>query len=156
MIKRKNLRLRDYNYKGAEKVYFITLCTNGKKSHFRDDCMAEMVVKEVAFRWERGEIKLFAYCIMPDHLHLLISLTEGYKRSLSDWVSAFKRYASRVAASQFKIKPLWQKNFYDHIVRKEESLISIAEYIINNPVRKGMVKEWKSYPYCGMVDDLPV
>jgi len=56
----------------------------------------------------------------------------------------------------FNVRPLWQKNFYDHIVRKEESILKIAEYILNNPVRKGMALRWESYPYSRMVDPLPL
>ena len=52
----------------------------------------------------------------------------------------------------FEIKPLWQKNFYDHIVRKEESLLKIAEYIVDNPVRKELVSEWEEYPYSKVND----
>lgn len=93
---------------------------------------------------------------MPDHLHVLLSLGEGYRKSLQNWVSAFKRYTSRAANELFDIRPLWQKNFYEHTVRKEESLFDIAEYILNNPVRKGLVQEWMQYPYCKIVDALPL
>ena len=87
---------------------------------------------------------------------MLLSLTDEDQKSLINWVSAFKRYASRNINGSYGIKPLWQKNFYDHVVRKEESLIKIAEYIVNNPVRKGMVGTWEEYPYSRMVDPLPM
>ena len=67
-------------------------------------------------------------------------------------MSAFKRYTTRVINELFGIKPLWQKNFYDHVVRKEEPLIKIAEYIVNNPIRKGIVSEWEEYPYSKIVE----
>jgi len=47
----------------------------------------------------------------------------------------------------FGIKPLWQINYYEHIVRKDESLKSIAEYIVNNPVRKNFVSQWEQYRF---------
>ena len=46
-----------------------------------------------------------------------------------------------------EIKPLWQANYYEHIVRKDEDLKSIAEYITYNPVRKGFVNDWQNYPF---------
>ncbi|HJZ04900.1 MAG TPA: hypothetical protein VI935_09660 [Thermodesulfobacteriota bacterium] len=50
---------------------------------------------------------------------------------------------------------LWQKSFYDHILRNEESVIETVRYIFNNPVRKGMVGEFKEYPFFGsMVFDI--
>jgi REP element-mobilizing transposase RayT len=101
---------------------------------------------------------------MPDHLHLLVSLNENYirkegafgERTLQDWVSAFKRYTARTAGQSFEIKPLWQPNFYDHVVRREESLVEICSYILNNPVRRGMVSSWEKYPYSKRSDDLPL
>jgi REP element-mobilizing transposase RayT len=54
------------------------------------------------------------------------------------------------------VKPFWQSNFYDHVVRKDESLLEICSYILNNPVRKGMVSNWEEYPYSQIVDSLPL
>jgi REP element-mobilizing transposase RayT len=101
---------------------------------------------------------------MPDHLHLLISLNENYirkegafgERTLQDWLSAFKRYTAKTLREKFDVNPFWQSNFYDHVVRKDESLLEICSYILNNPVRKGMVSNWEEYPYSKMVDDLPI
>ena len=45
----------------------------------------------------------------------------------------------------------WQKDFYDHVIRKEENLISIARYILDNPVRKGLVARWDDYPFKGSI-----
>jgi hypothetical protein len=49
-----------------------------------------------------------------------------------------------------------QRSFYDHLIRKEEDLRQIAEYILNNPVRKGLVQRCEDYPYCGLIDPLPI
>jgi REP element-mobilizing transposase RayT len=153
---RKSLHLKDFDYKGSAFVYFITLCTAGKRPFFLHGDLAEMVVEELDYRRIAGEINLYCYCVMPDHLHLLLSLAEGYGRDLKNWVSAFKRYISRAANEEFGIKPLWQKNFHERVIRKKESLPETAEYILNNPVRKGIVQEWTLYPHCKMVDDLPM
>ena len=87
---------------------------------------------------------------------MLLSLKESYHKSLITWVSSFKRYTAKVMNESFGIKPVWQKNFYDHIVRKEQSLRRIAEYILNNPVRRGIVGTWDAYPFSKMVDLLPI
>ena len=93
---------------------------------------------------------------MPDHLHLLLSLKDEYQKGLQDWVSASKRYSAKRIYELYEVRPLWQKNFYDRVVRKEESLPDIASYILHNPVRKGIVSEWESYPYSKMIDPLPL
>lgn len=157
MIKhRKRMHLKNFDYKDPAAVYFITICTANKKPYFYDDKIAAVLVDEMEFRRNSKEIKLFCYCIIPDHLHILLSLNADYNKGLQNWVSAFKRYTSRVINQSHGIKSLWQKNFYDHIVRKEESLLKVAKYIVNNPVRKGMVSIWEEYPHSRMVDPLPL
>jgi REP-associated tyrosine transposase len=151
---RKRLRLVDFEYTGESFVYFLTLCASYKRPYFADDRIASVIENDMGFRRIKGEIVLYCYCIMPDHLHLLLSLTDHYDKRLQDWVSAFKRYTSRTTYELYGVKPLWQRNFYDHIVRKKESLIKVAEYIVNNPVRKEMVEEWEEYPYSKIFDDL--
>lgn len=150
---RKNIRLAGFDYKESAYVYFVTICTHDKQNYFSNIEVAKIIKDEIEFRMI-NETRMFCFCIMPDHLHMLLSLTDDYtqKGTLQHWVSAFKRYTSRITNQMFDIKPLWQKNFYDHIVRKEESLLKIAEYIVENPVRKGMVSEWEEYPFSKIID----
>jgi len=84
---------------------------------------------------------------MPNHVHLLMSLNENYKGSLSNWISAFKRYTSKIFKENFGLSNIWQLNFYEHIVRSEKSLELIADYILTNPIRKNMVENWKEFKY---------
>ena len=157
IIRRKGMHLKNFDYKGSTFVYHITICTAHKQPYFQDDKIAKIIANEMEFRRDTAkEIRLFCYCIMPDHLHMLLSLGEGYHKSLQNWVSAFKRYTTRIVNGLYGIKPLWQMNFYDHIVRKQESLLKIAEYIVNNPVRKNMVSTCEEYPYARLVDPLPL
>ena len=153
---RKNLHLRCFDYKGSAHVYFVTICTADKIAHFKNDHIVQIISDELEYRRVAGEIKLFCYCIMPDHLHLLISLGESYQKNLQNFITAFKRYTSRTVKMKFVIKPLWQKNFHEHVVRREESLVKIAKYILNNPVRKGIISNWKGYKHCKLVDPLPL
>jgi putative transposase len=154
--RRKRMHLSRFNYIGSSHVYFITICTAHKRPFFEDAGIAGIIADEMEFRRKKKEIILFCFCIMPDHVHMLLSLAQAYRKSLINWVSAFKRSSSRIAKRSHSIESLWQKNFYDHVVRKHESLIKVAEYIVNNPVRKGMVGEWKEYPYSRILDPLPM
>jgi REP element-mobilizing transposase RayT len=146
--KRKQIHLADYDYSNTDAVYFITICTYNKKAHFKKTDIAEYIAQEIDYRSRVAhEANMYAHCIMPDHVHLLLKLNEGYGKSLPNWMAAFKKYNSRIMSMVFDIKPLWQANYYEHIVRKDESLISIAEYIANNPVRKNFVSQWQEYPF---------
>jgi REP element-mobilizing transposase RayT len=149
---RKRTHLADFTYAGTDDVYFVTICAQGKRPYFNDPQCAQMVADEMTYRAHTArEVTVFAQCIMPDHLHVVLRIHAGYGKTLQNWIAAFKRHTARTAALTWGIKPLWQANFYEHIVRKEESLNTIAEYIVNNPVRKGMVREWREYPF-SMID----
>jgi len=153
---RKKMHLDRFNYHAGNHVYFVTICTADKMPFLKDSRVAEIIVDELEIRRGKEEIILFCYCIMPDHVHIMISLSQGHNKTLIDWVSFFKRFTARRVKASHGIAPLWQKNFYDHVVRSDEALINVVEYIVNNPVRKGMVRDWKEYPYSRMVDPLPV
>ena len=153
---RKRLHLEFFNYSDNYQIYFTTICIKNKINYLLNSNLAKNIIDQLKFRRNNNEIKLYAYCIMPDHIHLLLSLGESYRKNLQNWMESFKRYTSKIAKANYQINHFWQKNFYDHIIRKEESLVMIVEYILNNPVRKGMVLDWRDYPFSGMMDDLPI
>jgi REP element-mobilizing transposase RayT len=81
---------------------------------------------------------------MPDHLHLQISPKNG---NLIDLINGWKSYTANLLGKLGLDGPCWQRSFYDHALRKEENIQTVAEYIVNNPVRAGLVKNWKEYPF---------
>jgi len=153
---RKQIRLKSFDYKNDYSVYFVTICTADKESYFSNKSVAKEMIDALMHRNKINEIRLYCYCLMPNHLHILISLGSSYSKRLNNWIAAFKRYTSKIARDNFNINPLWQVNFYDHVIRKEESLLDVAEYLLNNPVRKGFVKKWSDYPYSKLIDELPI
>lgn len=84
-------------------------------------------------------------CSMPDHCHLLI---EGKSEESDLWqcVVNFKRKSGYWLARNHPLEE-WQKDFYDHILRKDEDLIKQVRYILGNPLRKELVEDWRAYPY---------
>jgi len=101
---RKQIHLNNFHYGSHEHVFFITICTVDKQPYFADPKISKTVIDELEHRRANQEIRLFCYCIMPDHLHLLLSLNENYtrkkgafeERTLQNWVSAFKRYTAKI------------------------------------------------------------
>ncbi|MDO8489105.1 MAG: transposase [Candidatus Omnitrophota bacterium] len=145
---RKRVHLASFDYFDYSTVFFITLCAYNKQAYFMHKGIAKVIINEIDFRTTCSqEVVVFTYCIMPDHLHLLLKLGEKYGKTLQNWISAFKRYTTRQVGEGFGVRTLWQKNFYEHVVRKDETLEKIAEYIVHNPVRKGLVDDWQKYPY---------
>jgi len=88
-----------------------------------------------------------AYCLMPDHAHLL---TTGNRAdaSLPALVADWKQRTG-FAWHRRSGRRLWQKGYYDHILRSDEAHVSIARYIFENPVRAGLVKDAREYPWLG-------
>ena len=73
--------------------------------------------------------------------------------SESDTLKFIKAYKQKTGywLANNQIKAGWQKDFFDHIIRKEEGLINVAKYILDNPVRKGLVEHWQDYPFKGAI-----
>jgi len=84
---------------------------------------------------------------MPDHLHLLV---EG---TLSDCdLKHFAGLAKQYSAWAFKCQEggrLWQPSYHDHVLRDEESELCFIRYIVENPVRAGLVQRPEDHPYLG-------
>jgi putative transposase len=91
--------------------------------------------------------RIWAYCYMPDHLHLLI---EG-KNSDSDlkrFIASYKQFTGYYHRKEKNLS-LWQVNFHEHILRKDEDTKRVAYYIFGNPVRKGLVRDYREYEFLG-------
>ncbi|MBM4351483.1 MAG: transposase [Deltaproteobacteria bacterium] len=143
---KKRTRLKDFDYKGCYR-YFITLCTFDKKAVFTDEALVSWFVDVLKEKSTSLGFGIWAYCFMPDHLHLFV---EGKKddSDLKQFIASYKQYTAFHYKKRDK-KELWQMNFYDHVLRKEEDTINIANYVFNNPVRKGLVSDYKNYKFLG-------
>ncbi len=149
--KNRSLRLEGYDY-STPAAYFLTLCSFESKDFFSDEQLAEQIVTCLKECSIRCDYRLMAYCLMPDHLHLLVSPSEG-ARPVPQYVQAFKSLCTRAFWASYGEGKLWQRGFYDHIVRKEENLIEIAKYILYNPVRKWLSDAPEDYRFSGISDD---
>ena len=90
---------------------------------------------------------LLAYCVMPNHVHVLICLREqssGAVFSPQHIVYSWKRYTATTINKLLQRQgSLWQKESYDHLIRNSDELYRTIDYIIQNPVKAGLVKDWK-------------
>ena len=162
MKDRHSIRLKSYDYT-APGWYFVTVCTHQRKLLFGEiedgkmtlNSMEQVVYKEwINTPKIRENIELDQFVIMPNHLHGIIVLDytgRGTKRrapteekryfrkpiagSLSTIIGAFK---SAITKQIHRIKPdisIWQRNFYEHIIRNDKELSKIRKYIMENPLR---------------------
>jgi REP element-mobilizing transposase RayT len=88
----------------------------------------------------------YAHCLMPDHVHLLIAVGQG---SLIDCVAQWKSRCYKARRCRGNPAPFWQRSFWDHGLRRGEDVDVTAMYILHNPVRAGLVADWRDYPLSG-------
>jgi putative transposase len=144
--RRASLRLPGFNY-SAPRIYFVTIVTLARRKLFLDQRLATAVVEcLIGLRLNMG-VSLYCYCLMPDHLHLLISTGQSNK-GLGQIVGAFKSLSTRQHWEWYSGR-LWQRQFFDHIIRNDRDLGETWEYILLNPVRKGLVSCPEDWPYTG-------
>ena len=86
---------------------------------------------------------------MPDHVHLFVAL--GEEPTLGSWMKSLKNSLSKSLRTLGVASPHWQKTFFDHVLRSDESYSQKWEYVRDNPVRAGLVTKWQDWPYCGEV-----
>lgn len=147
-MKEKKHRLPLSCYKGKVIVTF-TLCIENKKPFFVEKVIVDEFIEILIEVKEKYNCKNWVYIFMPDHLHIV---EEGISEGSDLWkmVNLFKQKTGFWLSKNKETK--WQKDFYDHIHRKEDDLRKHIIYILNNPVRKGLVSDWEDYPFKGSLD----
>lgn len=142
--KRKATRLKGHNYT-SQHIYFITTCTHSHKQIFKNNSAAQNALRNVFESAKKTSIEILVVCIMPDHIHFLLRPIGQF--STDDFMRNFKgKTAHLLIKSGFK-SPVWQRSYYDHIVRKEENINELISYILYNPVRKELVDSFEKYPW---------
>ena len=130
----------------------MTTCVDERQLILNNADLHEGFVKFGNAGVDRGAW-LGAYVIMPDHLHAFVVIDDE-RLTLSTWIKSMKNALSKTLRVQGIPSPHWQKGFFDHILRSEESYSAKWEYVRENPVRAGLVKQWDEWPFVGEIFDL--
>jgi putative transposase len=144
--RRKNNRLPPDRYIGNG-AYFLTLTTEGRAVHFFERELVKKCEERLHQAAEFEGFTLLTYVFMPDHLHAPV---QSENARLAGFMKRFKQQTA-FEFKQANRLMLWQKSYFDRIVRADEDLNDIAQYVAANPVRAGIVTEWRLYPYRGSV-----
>ncbi len=149
---RKNsIRLRNFDY-AATRAYFVTIVAVDRKPVFLNKDLSYEIIKCLIDLRSKLHFNLYVYCLMPDHFHAIIGAGES-KKSLGGICGAFKSISNHIYWKYGEGK-LWQRQFYDHIIRNEEDFFETLEYIRLNPVRKNLVEKIEDWEFSGIVDVL--
>jgi len=144
----KNIRLSPTDYIG-QRWFFLTLCYTDRRKRFTSPQICNGFLDVLQPTATRYLFAIHAYCLMPDHIHLL---AEGLQRQSN--VLQFMRVLKRNSSTPFQRETgeaLWQKKFYDHILRDNDSPDAVARYIWMNPVRANLCHNPEEYPYSGSI-----
>ena len=143
----KKIRLDQRMYHVPGLPCSVTICIKGRKCIFEDKSLSSDFLDLLGNHAKRVDIPLYAYCIMPDHIHLLMSASP--KKGIVEFVREVKSLSTRIFWKYGYTGKIWQASFYDHFLREDEDLQTVTGYILNNPVRRGIVKKWEDYGFCG-------
>jgi REP element-mobilizing transposase RayT len=162
--RRKLHRLPAAIYSSSDYEFFFTVCARHLGTPFTNPAIVNEVVNSLLWTRERYEWYLFAYCVMPDHLHFVCRLKRDQVRLVDcgargvqvegvlDHLARFKSYTTTQSWKHGVRGQLWQTSSFDRVFDLSEPLEEVIEYTLENPVRKGLVSEWENWPYSKIVD----
>lgn len=167
---RRSIRLTGYDYKQSG-AYFVTIVTRNRLSLFGDISDGEMVLSDtgriaevswVGLSSRFPMVSLDSFVVMPNHIHGIITVGaqfiapgavphnrtdtahEGAMNrapTLGEILRAYKAASTRMIRQTANLEFAWQRNYYEHVVRNEESLNRIRQYILENPARWAIDRE---------------
>jgi REP element-mobilizing transposase RayT len=130
---------------GRGQYYLLTTSTHDRRKIFCTPETAQVVLNSLQWLNKQNIIHLEAAVVMPDHIHFVARLQSG---TLSQLMHSLKSYSAKKI--NFLLNDsgrIWQAQYHDHAIRKDETLIDVIKYCLNNPVRAKLVKDFHQYPY---------
>jgi putative transposase len=125
----------------------FTACVAGRDPLFSDLDVAKIFAAELGRAAARYACAVVVYCFMPDHLHVVL---QGKSPEADLWrAMVFFKQRSGYWLKRMRPGVRWQKDFHDRAVRRDENLVDHLRYVVNNPVRAGLVEDWREYPCLG-------
>ena len=168
--KRRSIRLPGYDYRQSG-AYFVTLCTFERRALLGEASEHEIKLSPLGSKisdcWQsiptvNPAVELDAFVVMPEHIHGIIWICQdnvhlpentenrsdhpnAMSGSLGRMINLFKGRCTRLLSwnERFHKKRLWQRGYYEHIIRNQEDLYRIRSYIIDNPIALSVDREIK-------------
>ena len=138
-------------------IYFVTTCTKNRMPVLARDDIVQILIEEWRNARDLHGWAIGRYVIMPDHVHFFCA-PELEAKTLSDFVGAWKSWTSRRVRklhgprSAPAATTLWQREFFDHVLRSSESYSEKWDYVRENPVRARLVESGDEWKYAGEIE----
>ena len=147
--RRNSLRLAGYDYASAG-FYFITICTHQRQMLFKAFVGADLCVRPspdiIPLRWlveleRKYAVKIDAYAILPDHIHMILRIPDTYAGPpLPEMMQWYKAQTTNAMMQEVRadrqppfLRRVWQRGYYDHILRNKTDIQDTRQYILDNP-----------------------
>ena len=143
---RRALRLPAPSYREAGDPVLVTFCARERGSDvLTRGALATVISEVIRAGAESGGVEVHVWCVMPDHVHVVV------RPAGDDVVAWVGRVKGRVAARarSLGIRSLWQRSFHDRVLWRKEDLVPAVRYVLNNPVRAGLVGSWQEWAHSG-------
>ncbi len=148
---RKRIRLPAASYLGFRR-YFLTFCCFERRACFLREDFNQYFDGKLREHAAAHRFSVAAYCLMPDHIHLLVEAL-AVNCNLAPFVKALKQTTGFEFERQTGER-LWQRYYYDHVLRPKDDHKGVAWYIWLNPVRAGLCEEAQEYRFLGSLTGL--
>ncbi|MSU70644.1 MAG: hypothetical protein EXS39_07710 [Opitutaceae bacterium] len=134
-------------------VYFITVCLARRLSLLTTPAIYNILTGELRILKTRHGWAVGSYVVMSDHVHMFLAPHSDTAKPLSVAIGKWKEWTAKGILPLLGISgPLWQPEFFDHVLRSERSRAEKWIYMRENPVRTGLVASQDEWPYAGWID----
>ncbi|HTS16437.1 MAG TPA: transposase [Verrucomicrobiae bacterium] len=140
-------------------VYFVSFCTYRRRPWLARPELHEAFCQFAHRGWRERQIGVGRYVLMPEHIHLLVC--GGADFALGEWVKLLKQCLGKAICASRKGTPhrgvatprerLWQEGFFDRLIRRDEKLADVWEYLCRNPLTAGLSTTPADWPYQGEI-----
>jgi putative transposase len=129
-------------------LFFVTFCTYERRKLLASDPVHTAFVSFGTHAHLEQNVAVGRYVIMPDHVHFFVRRPDDLE--LGRWVGMLKQALAKHIAPACTL-PIWQRGFFDHVLRNDESYGEKWNYVRENPVRAGLVTNAEDWPYSGEI-----
>ena len=138
--------LSDFDYIGMYS-YSLRWCTHERQPLFTQANHVNLVREQILRACRETDFEITVDCYMPDHEHKLVRGRTHTANALR-FIKLAKQYSGFHFKQAFGVR-LWQRYGYDRFLREDKDIWGVMQYIINNPVRAGLVERMEDYPFIG-------
>jgi REP element-mobilizing transposase RayT len=131
----------------ASPVFAVTVGTSQHLPVFDDIPLGRECARLLRDACERTDVRLYAYCLMPDHACLVLGLPR--RTSLPEIVTGWKSLCAQARRQRGSSAPFWQRGYAERALPGPEAARLAARYVLEKPVRAGLVQNCRDYPLCG-------